>query len=211
VVEKHEAISFRAAGTVTLKDGRQLSFEAALGMQRHKHQELRHDVRAGDALIDPLVLNLDSTPLSLGPRQIAFDLDSDGADETIAAPTAGAGFLAYDRNANGVIDNGRELFGPRTGSGFAELADLDKDANGWIDEKDAVFYDLKILQFSQTGDPQLSTLLANDVGAIYLGNAETAFSLEGEPDALAGKMTHSGVYLKQSGGGGFVHELDLVA
>jgi hypothetical protein len=43
----------------------------------------------------------------------------------------------------GRIDSGSELFGPATGSGFGELAALDGDGNGWIDENDDAFARLR--------------------------------------------------------------------
>lgn len=42
--------------------------------------------------------------------------------------------LSLDQNGNGEIDNGTELFGTKSGDGFADLARYDLDYNGWIDE-----------------------------------------------------------------------------
>jgi hypothetical protein len=47
--------------------------------------------------------------------------------------------LAIDANNNGRIDDGSELFGPTSGDGFGELAALDDDGNGWVDESDAAY------------------------------------------------------------------------
>lgn len=56
----------------------------------------------------------------------------------------GSGFLALDRNQNGVVDDGSELFGTQSGDGFAHLALYDQDSNGWIDANDPVFDKLRI-------------------------------------------------------------------
>lgn len=70
---------------------------------------------------------------------VLFDIDGDGHRDAIAwtDPEAGDGFLAWDRNLNGVIDSGRELFGDSTTqppsnepNGFFALAVLDQVDNG---------------------------------------------------------------------------------
>jgi hypothetical protein len=90
-----------------------------------------HDVhlRAGDARrVDPLVLNLGGGPTRFEGRR-RFDLDADGEAEEMARLAGGSAYPALDRNGNGRVDDGRALFGPASGDGFAELAGHDADGN----------------------------------------------------------------------------------
>jgi hypothetical protein len=85
--------------------------------------------------------------LTSAPNGVAFDIDGDGTVEQIAwtAADSGLAFLAIDRNGNGQIDNGTELFGNRTrpGSpnGFDALSKLYPITGpiGFIDADDEVY------------------------------------------------------------------------
>ncbi len=117
-----------------------------------------HDCSCNFDMFDPVVIPL-AGPLTLtGPRDgVLFDFDSDGVAEQLAWTRAdsNAGFLALDRNGNGAIDDGSELFGPPVfrrpksvrsvrANGFSELAVLDGsdhggNEDGRIDARDAAF------------------------------------------------------------------------
>jgi hypothetical protein len=70
-----------------------------------------------------------------------------GISDKTAWVSGGDAVLALDRNGNGRIDDGRELFGEQNGAadGFAELGRFDQDGNGTIDANDAVFNSLILL------------------------------------------------------------------
>lgn len=124
-----ESVHYEAAGVVTTADGRRLSFAVQLDMSRAFYQERGIRIRAGTA-VDPLVISLDGAAPVLSRERYAFDLDGDGLTEDIAFATGGSGFLALDKNGDGQINDGTELFGPAMGDGFAELALYDLDNNG---------------------------------------------------------------------------------
>jgi hypothetical protein len=210
-----EGVAFSAKGTVTTADGRAIDFTASLEMTHETYSEISVSVKAGDALIDPLMVDTTGSGAQLSGVKFNFDLNADGVDEQINMPGEGTGFLAYDRNGNGIVDNGSELFGPASGNGFSELSLLDTDKNGWIDENDPAFNQLKVWQKNPDGTDSMTSLRDSDIGAIYTGHAKTKFSLTSDHSssgtAVTGVIRESGVFLKESGGTGIIQEVDMVA
>lgn len=205
-LEEHEQLSFAASGRITTADGRQIDFELKLDLARSFVSEERVSLRAGDAVMkDPLVLNFDGQGVRLDGSRMAFDIDADGSDDQVARLAAGSGYLVLDRNRNGQVDNGSELFGPASGNGFAELAAHDADGNGWIDEADPVFGQLSVWQPGSS----LQSLQGAGVGAIYLGNAASPFALNDAANDPMGALRSSGVYLHEDGTAGLVQQIDL--
>ncbi len=207
-----EQTSFAASGTVRTRDGRELDFSLQLNMGRTSVTEEQVSFRAGDAaLTDPLVLSFTGGAADLSGPLTDFDLDADGQAERIATPGSGSGFLALDRNQDGRVTDGRELFGPGTGDGFAELAAYDQDGNGWIDADDSVFDDLVVWTKGTEGDDRLESLAALGVGALYLGRARTEFSLFDRAEVLQGQVRTSGLFLTEEGRAGALQQVDLAA
>ena len=209
-VHEQESSSFAASGVVQTADGRKIDFNLTLNMSREYASQDSVSLRAGDAVVkDPLVINFNGSAASLTDARFSFDIDGDGKKEQVAALGANSVFLALDKNGDGKIDNGSELFGTKTGNGFAELAAYDSDGNGWIDEKDPVFNELKTWSGAADGGGTLETLRQAGVGAIYLGSQQTPFSLEGADNALLGQVKSSGVFLAENGSAGTVQQVDL--
>lgn len=202
--EHEEHMSFHASGMVTTSDGREIQMEARLDMSKETTETITLSLRAGNSdLTDPLVLNLDGKGVALSDEKIEFDLDMDGAKDSISFLEQGSGFLVLDKNQNGKIDDGGELFGPTTNNGFLELQAHDRDNNSWIDEKDAVFFNLNLWIRDGSGNDQLSSLKENNIGAIYLGRAATPFDL-GE-----GQLRETGIFLMENGDANLIQEIDL--
>lgn len=207
---EQESTRFSAQGVVHTADGREIELSVELNMSREFISHSNLTVRAGDALKDPLVINFEGAAAQLTRTTFAFDIDVDGSADQIAFVGPNSGFLALDRNDDGVINDGSELFGALSGNGFADLAAYDEDGNGWIDEGDAIFTRLLVWSRDATGEDRLDGLLLRNVGAIYLGQAATPFSLKDEGNALQGVVRASGIYLAEDGGVGTVQQLDLV-
>ncbi len=206
-----EQTHFSAQGMVKSADGREIRFQLEFAMSRAYQREETVSVRAGDAAVkDPLVINFGGQAAQLGGTRFSFDLDADGVQDSIAFVAAGSGFLVLDRNRDGIVNDGSELFGPRAGNGFQELARYDVDGNDWIDEADPVFSDLQVWTRDAEGKDWLTPLAALGIGAIGLAHVATPFSLKTDGNELLGQVRSSGVYMNENGTVGSVQQIDLV-
>jgi len=206
-----EYTAFQSQGCVKTQDGREITFNVEVEMSRafcEKYDSIyMQDI---PQTCDPLVFNLESDIGKISDQKFLFDLNADGTEEEISFTEQGSGFLALDKNGDGEINDGSELFGTKSGDGFKDLAQYDEDGNGWIDENDSVFDDLSIWTLNENGEKVQISLLKADVGAIYLGNASTEFSLKNEEThETNGIIRKTGVFLKESGGVGTVQHIDL--
>lgn len=207
-----ETTAFNASGIIKTADGVELKFTLQLNMDRTSVASTEAGLRAGDARkVDPLVINFDGAAAELEGKKIAFDINSDGTEESVSFVKNGSGFLAIDLNSDGKVNNGSELFGPASGNGFAELSAYDSDHNSWIDAFDPAYGMLRIWTKDASGQDVLTGLKDKGVGAIYLGYAQTQFDARDSENNLNGQIRSSGVFLKEDGTPGVVQQIDLVA
>lgn len=208
---EEESLTYQAAGVIVTEDGREITFALDLAMSRAFYQATEIHIRAGDArLVDPLVLNFAGNAAQLTEGVFAFDLDADGQQDEIHTLAGGSAYLALDTNGDGRINDGHELFGPRTGHGFSELAAHDQDHNGWIDENDPVFSKLVAWIKDQDGNDQLRSLMDLGVGALSLAGLAGDFSLTDADQSTLGKIRETAVLVHENGKVGTIQELDLV-
>jgi len=206
-----QSLSLRGKGVVQLKDGRTVQFALEVEASSHVHKELRQSLRLGDPPKDPLALSLDGQSPALDGGTLRFDLDLDGALDDMPTLGAGAAWLVADHNADGVVNDGSELFGPSTDDGFGELAAQDDDKNGWIDEQDAIWSKLR-LWMTDGGGQRLVAVGEAGVGALFLGRVETPFALRGADDPtgeVRGTVRQSGMYLSEQGEARLMQRIDL--
>ena len=204
-----ESLSVNASGTVNTTDGRTIEYGLSLEMLKLQYSSASVSVRAGAVLQDPLVLNLDGGAVRLdGNSRIDFDLNADGRRDSMARLASDSAFLALDRNENGRIDDGRELFGALSGDGFADLAAYDDDGNGFIDEGDRIFGQLRLWRPDAQGKGELVDLLTAGVGAIGLARAYGDFDLVAQQQ-LEGRVRSTGFFLFENGQAGSVQQVDL--
>lgn len=206
-----ESTSFSASGKILTIDGQKIDFSVDLNMSREFYSEEHISIRAGDALQDPLVINFQGLAAQLSETKFSFDIDNNGQENQISNLTPGSGFLALDKNQDGTINNGSELFGPESGNGFQDLAAYDSDGNNWIDENDSIFNKLRIWVRDEQGNNSLFALGEKGIGAIYLGSTETLFSMKDSQNNLLGELQSTGLFVRENGGVGTVQQVDLVA
>ncbi|MEH6471168.1 MAG: hypothetical protein V7752_07955 [Halopseudomonas sp.] len=209
-IEESEQTHFQAQGKVRTQDGREIDFSLELSMSRHYVDQQSLVIEAGARLKDPLIINFDGRAAELHSNRFAFDLDADGQQDQIHQLASHSGMLALDKNLDGRINDGSELFGALSGDGFADLAQYDDDNNGFIDEADNVFDQLQVWIKDDQGNDQLLGLKELDIGALYLGSTATPFDLKGSDNELQGRIRATGVYLAESGQAGTLQQIDLV-
>lgn len=131
---------------------------------------------------DPLIIDLGKKGIELTNVEngVHFDIDKNGFAEKTAWTDGEDGFLVLDRNGNGFIDDGGELFsdqvvmknGEISKDGFEALADLDDNKDGTINIEDAQFSDLRVWIDSNmdgiSSDEELKTLEELGITSISL-------------------------------------------
>lgn len=149
----------------------------------------------------PIVIDLDHNGFAFGGVEegedpVLFDLDADGVVEFVGwtAPGSGDAFLALDRNGNGRVDDGGELFGNWTRllnglpapNGFYALAELDSpllggNGDGVLDHSDEVFGSLWIwVDENRNGFSEHRELrVLDEVGVVWI---ETEYRLSQSRD-----------------------------
>jgi len=168
---------------------------------------------------DPLILDLAGDGISMtgAERGVRFDIDGDGRKDQASFVSGDDAFLALDRNSNGRIDSGKELFGDQNGSanGFEELARYDANRDGQIDRADPVYDRLRLFQDlngnGTTEAGELRGLNQAGIEAIRLSYQDTSEGL-----ASGDRITQTGEFVRRDGSTGraadaAVRYLDLQA
>ena len=205
-----ESVSFSTEGKVITSDGEEISFQLELSMSRKFESYYEESFSFGSALCDPLVINLDSKVANVSDQKFLFDIDGDGKKDNISKLGSGSGFLALDKNGDGIINDGNELFGTKSGDGFRDLSAYDSDKNGWIDENDDIFDKLLIWSKDENGKDKLYKLSEKGVGAMYLGNAATNFSLNNAvTNDINAVIRKTGIFLFENKEVGTLQHVDM--
>jgi len=206
-IHESETLALSATGVVTTKEGDVLDITLQSLLSRYTNYQTYSSVALA-SLIDPLVINLDGGLAQVDESEtFAFDLNSDGTEDEISLLGKNNGFLALDKNENGIIDDGSELFGTQSGDGFADLSTYDEDGNGWIDENDSIFSKLKIWQKNATQNSLISLTQAQ-VGALLLESTDSSFRYKNAASTNA-MLKESSVVLFENGKAGWMSHVDF--
>jgi hypothetical protein len=161
----------------------------------------------------PLVVSFDGGHVAFDAAATgSFDLTRNGMSHGGDWPTAATPWLALDRDGNGSIDDGGELFGSATRlasgafaqNGFDALRDLDDNHDGVFDARDAA-YD-KVVVWTDTNRDRKSTkgeltsLAAAGVASIDLHDrrevrCDDRMNCEGERSAMTTTDGRRGVVI----------------
>ena len=205
-----ESRSVSASGSIALESGERIDFTLSLRQSQSRSYQYSELVQIQERpLTDPLVINFGTTSARLTDTLFEFDMTGTGEQGQFATLGAGSGYLVLDRNGNGRVDDGSELFGPRSGSGFAELARYDDDGNRWIDASDEVFGALAVWVQTADGGQALRSLAEVGVKALYVDSVADRFTLTNGQGVPLGQIKATGLYLSVDGEIRTLEELDL--
>jgi hypothetical protein len=168
---------------------------------------------------DPLLLDLDRNGIkTIGTTAgIHFDYDGNGLKELTGWVAHGDGLLMLDRDENGFLDKGSELFGDFTPlkngllavNGFQALAQFDANGDGKIDPEDPIWSELRAWQHdpeaTDISDPDISgvfrTLPELGIKAVYLDSTPA-----NETDASGNTALRAGHFEWEDGAIGMISE-----
>jgi hypothetical protein len=208
---RSEFTSFQAEGIINTADGKSISFNLSFELSQEFMKENNIDIQMGNAVKkDPLVLNFDGTSAELSDSRFDFDLDADGTNENIPFVKTGSGFLVLDKNKDGKVNDGSELFGPWTGNGFNELKTLDSDNNDWIDQNDSSYGSLSIWEKTANNADKLTSLKDKNVGAIYLKSTATPYTIYDGTGKAGAEKASTGIFLTDSGSVSTIEQMNIL-
>ena len=170
--------------------------------------------------VDPIVINIDGKGIGVvsykGESVAMFDFDGDGIANYTSWIKEGSGLLVLDKNNDGKVNSGKELFGDDTVlsnnatavNGYEALAELDSNADGKIDAEDKEFKNLKVWIDAdgdgRTDAGELHTLEELEIASLGLDNKEVNKNL-GDDNSI----THISTYTKTDGTTGQMGDVNL--
>lgn len=193
---------------------------SSIELTNQRIQKIAEERRAAEDILrsvaSPLTLDLDGDGVETVSmaRGVYFDHDGNGLKQRSGWVGADDGLLAWDRNGNGQIDTGAELFGDNTllrsgakaANGFVALKDLDSNADGQVDALDSGFADLRVWRDANTNaqvdEGELLTMAQAGVAGIA-----TAYETSNKVDAGGNERRQVGYFERTGGQAGQVYDV----
>ncbi|MGH8236199.1 MAG: cadherin domain-containing protein, partial [Steroidobacteraceae bacterium] len=208
VVTIASILSMQPVITITLTD--------SLGAQATSTVQLLVGPPRG-VVLGPVVLDLDGNGVDLVPgaaSNVLFDMDGNGLQDPTGWVGAGDGFLALDRNGDGVITTGAEISfaqdAPDATSDLEGLAAYDTNENGYFDQGDARYGEFLVWQdANQDGVSQadeLRSIADRGISAINLTRSMTGDTVEGATENVTVATSE---YVRTDGSIGAVGDVSL--
>jgi hypothetical protein len=170
------------------------------------------NITVGDTVTTPDPVNPHSvcpgccevSPIIISPRGdyhltsvadgVSFDIDADGAMERLSWTAAGSdvAFLALDRNRNGSIDNGAELFGDVVAAnGWVALAELDGNRDSVMNASDPAWRDL-LLWYDRDHDGRSNAAELVPIASSTITSIGTGYRWSGRRDPFGNMFRYAG-------------------
>lgn len=172
-------------------------------------------------IVDPMILDLDGDgieTMAAGQYQGAlFDHNKDGIRTATGWVKPDDGLLALDRNGDGIINNGGELFGDstlladgsRAAHGYAALAELDSNGDGKVDAADEQFADLRVWRdLNSDGISTASELFTLE--ELGIASLDTAYKNTHTGLAGGNTLVQQGSFTKADGSSGQMGDVNFV-
>ena len=208
--QSHEQqLNYKVQGKFNVNDNElTLNYNFSLSHKRTSYSKV--EISAA-ALKDPLIVQFGSQGLGNITGQKDFAINQDNTLDNLPIFSGDVGYLVYDKNNNQQADNGNELFGPQTGQGFAELALLDSNKNGFIDAEDQQFEQLFIWQPKDNDEQseQWMSLKEAKIQAISLSAINTPFDFYDQHGQVQAQLRKSSFAISDDGYGRGVHQVDV--
>ncbi len=210
VWERHERQRFQVHASLKTEDGRELQVDLDVLQRRFERSRRSWQLRVGDVMQDPLVLDFFEPGIQVADDRLSVDLDLDGTPDTLHHLGSRSPYLVDDRDGDGSVTDGSELFGPQSGNGYAELRALDTDGNGFVDSADPAWDRLHVWMH-RDGTSELMALSDRGVGALYVGDVEAPFRLVDATGERKAQQQAMSFWIGEDGTAGTTRRVDVVS
>ena len=206
---REQQLEYQVQGTFMVNEQELfLDYNYSLASEQISYSKIEMSV---EALKDPIIVQFGSRGLGEISGQKDFDFNQDKSLNILPVFSGDVGYLVYDKNHNNKADDGGELFGPETGQGFTELAQLDSNKNGFIDAEDQHFEQLYLWQPGNDNNQaeQWLSLEEAEIQAISLSAISTPYDFYDQQGEIQAQLRQSSFAISENGIGRGVHQVDV--